>query len=133
MTLPEICVGAIAVVEGECLFIKRANEPNLDTWSIPGGRVENGESLTEAVEREFFEETGIVGDCGAFVGWSELISTNSHKVILDFEIETNGRPIPIPSSDAREAKWVPLKDLSHLKIADGLEAFLIRHGYVEGK
>ena len=114
MTLPEICVGAIAVVEGECLFIKRANEPNLDTWSIPGGRVENGESLTEAVEREFFEETGIVGDCGAFVGWSELISTNSHKVILDFEIETNGRPIPIPSSDAREAKCGFLLKIYHI-------------------
>ena len=133
MALPEVCVGAIAVVEGDCLLIKRANEPNSGTWSIPGGRVENGESLTEAVEREFFEETGIIGDCGSFVGWTELISTKSHKVILDFEIETNGRPIPVPSSDAREAKWVPLKDLALIEVAEGLEEFLIRHGYIDGK
>ena len=60
---PELCVGAIAVEGGRLLLIRRGRGPAQGRWSVPGGRLERGETLAEAVVREVAEETGLEAVC----------------------------------------------------------------------
>src|SRR3954453_20131468 len=63
------CVGAVVHdTAGRLLLIRRGHDPHRGSWSLPGGRVESGESVAEAVEREVLEETGLVVRAGATVG-----------------------------------------------------------------
>ena len=130
MIRPELCVGAIAIIDGKILLVKRKTEPEIGKWSIPGGHVDIGESLESAVERELYEETGLRGKCKIFVGSGEVISDNSHKVILDFEVVIEGNSEPIPATDAIASMWIPLVDINSLEMADGLETFLEENGYI---
>ena len=68
---PELCAGAVAVDHGLLLLVKRGTDPGKGLWSLPGGRVESGESVVAAVVRELKEETGLQGVCGSLVGWVE--------------------------------------------------------------
>ena len=87
---PEVCVGAVVVDDARLLLVQRGRGPGVGWWSVPGGRVEPGESLARAVERELHEETGLVGSCGAFLGWVERIDDDHHFVILDFTVAVTG-------------------------------------------
>jgi 8-oxo-dGTP diphosphatase len=129
---PEVCVGAVAVTDGRLLLIRRGHGPAAGEWSIPGGRVELGETLAEAVVRELAEETGLEAVCDDLVGWVERIGEDHHFVILDFLVTVLDGPekAPVPGGDAAEAAWVPLEEVSHLRLADGLAEFLHEHGIV---
>jgi 8-oxo-dGTP diphosphatase len=125
---PEVCVGAIVVDEEELLLIRRGRGPAQGEWSIPGGRVEPGELLAEAVVRELLEETGLEGICEDLVGWAERIGPDHHYVILDFRVTLLERREPTAGDDAAEARWVPLVDVAELSLAEGLAEFLHDHG-----
>ncbi|HET9442838.1 MAG TPA: NUDIX domain-containing protein [Acidimicrobiales bacterium] len=125
---PEVCVGAIVVDEGDLLVIRRGWAPGEGRWSIPGGRVERGEMLAEAVVRELAEETGLEGICEDLVGWTERIDDDHHFVILDFRVTLLERGVPVAGHDALEARWVPLFDVADLDLVEGLAEFLHDHG-----
>jgi 8-oxo-dGTP diphosphatase len=127
---PELCVGAIAVAGERLLLVRRGNGPAAGAWSVPGGRVEPGETLAEAVVRELAEETGIEGVCDHLVGWVERIGPSSHYVILDFAVTVLSDPDvpPTAGGDAAEAAWVPLEQVAYLALVDGLAEFLHEHG-----
>ncbi len=124
----EVAVGAVAVDEEQILLIRRGRGPAAGCWSVPGGRVEFGETLAEAVVRELREETGLVGVCGQFVGWVERIGDGHHFVILDFWVTILGSPEPVAGDDAAEAAWVPLVDVAELSLVEGLAEFLHDNG-----
>ncbi len=126
---PEVAVGAIVLYDGSMLLVKRGTEPHRGRWSIPGGRVEAGETLAEAVEREVFEETGLAVSCGAFVGCVERISDEHHFVILDFLASTvDAAPRPIAGTDADEARFVSTQMMFTIDLVDGLFDFFVEHG-----
>lgn len=127
---PEVCVGAIVVDEDELLLIRRGRGAAQGEWSVPGGRVEAGELLAEAVVRELLEETGLEGICEDLVGWAERIGDDHHYVILDFRVTLLERAEPTAGDDAAEARWVPLTDVAELNLVDGLAEFLHDHGIV---
>jgi len=127
---PVVAVGGVAVVDGAVLLVRRGTEPQVGRWSIPGGRVEAGESLGAAVEREVREETGVAVGCGPFLGWAERIGDGHHFVILDFAATVTSRR-PSAGDDAAEAMWVPLADVPGVDLVEGLEAFLRRHRVLE--
>ncbi|HXQ60839.1 MAG TPA: NUDIX domain-containing protein [Acidimicrobiales bacterium] len=126
--VPVVAVGGIAVVEGALLMVQRARPPGVGRWTVPGGRVEPGESVVAAVERELMEETALAVRCGPFVGWAERRGMDHHFVILDFEVTVTGETTPTAGGDAAAAVWVPLAEVVALDLVEGLEDFLIRHG-----
>lgn len=112
------------------LLVRRAHSPAPDTWAVPGGRVERGETLAEAVTRELREETGLEGVCGRLIGVSELIPDDGgeeHIVILGFEVSLFASAEPVAGSDASEACWTPLGDVADMRLTPGLAEFLHDH------
>jgi 8-oxo-dGTP diphosphatase len=128
---PEVCVGAIVVSAGEILLVRRGRGPAQGDWSLPGGRVEGGELLVEAVVRELREETGLRGVCGELVGWVERIGEGYHFVIFDFEVTTLDDTRPVAGDDAAEVAWVPLGEAPALQLAEGLAEFLADHEIID--
>jgi 8-oxo-dGTP diphosphatase len=124
-------VGAVAVDSGRLLMIRRGRGPAAGTWSVPGGRVEPGETLAEAVVRELAEETGVEGVCGSLIDWVERIDDEHHFVILDFAVEVLEGVEPVPGDDATEAAWVPLDRVADLQLVDGLAELLHAHGILD--
>jgi ADP-ribose pyrophosphatase YjhB (NUDIX family) len=95
---------------------------------VPGGRVEAGETIRDAVVREVAEETGLEVRCGDLLGWAERIGPRHHFVILDFVITVTGGRQPVAGDDAAEARWFPLASVPQLALVDGLARFLRDHG-----
>jgi 8-oxo-dGTP diphosphatase len=126
--MPEVCVGAIALDDDRLLLIRRGRGPAAGEWSIPGGRVEPGETLAEAVVRELAEETGVEGICEQLVGWVERIGDERHFVILDFAVTVLEATTPVAGSDAAEAAWVDLNEVASYRLVEGLADFLHEHG-----
>ncbi len=125
---PEVCVGAVAVADDRLLLIRRGHGPAAGEWSVPGGRVEGGETLAEAVVREVAEETGLEAVCDDLVGWVERIGADHHFVILDFTVTVLEPDTLVAGDDAVEAAWVPLDQVASLRLVDGLAEFLQENG-----
>jgi len=127
---PEVSVGAIVVRAGRLLLVRRGRGAAVGQWSVPGGRVEWGETLADAVVRELREETGLDGVCEDAVGWVERIGADYHYVIVDFLVRvTNGEAHA--ADDASDVAWVDVGDVSAWPpVVDGLVDFLVEHGIV---
>lgn len=125
---PEPCVGAVALDRDRLLLVQRGRGVGVGTWSLPGGRVEAGETLAEAVLRELAEETGLDALCGDMVGWVERIGDDHHWVIVDFHVTVISDRDPVAGDDAAAVAWVPLAEVTDLPLADGLAEFLADHG-----
>jgi ADP-ribose pyrophosphatase YjhB (NUDIX family) len=128
VTRPELCVGAVAVADEELLLVRRGRGPGAGRWSVPGGRVEAGETICDAVVREVAEETGLQVRCGELLGWAERIGPQHHFVILDFAVTVTDRRRPVAADDAAEASWFPLSSVPRVALVDGLAVFLRDHG-----
>lgn len=128
MTGPLVAVGAVAVLDGSLLLVRRGRGPAAGEWSVPGGHVELGETLQVAVVREVIEETGLEVVVDRFLGWVERIGEFPdpyHFVILDFAVTVlDPLAAPVAGDDAAEVAWVPLPELSELRLVDGLYDFL---------
>lgn len=129
---PEVAVGAVCRHEGRLLVVRRAQPPAQGSWTVPGGRVERGETLAAAVERELAEETGLRGRCGPLLGWVERIDEAHHFVILDFAVEVDDPTPARAGSDAAELAWVTPEELASLPLVPGLLAFLRQAGVLPG-
>jgi 8-oxo-dGTP diphosphatase len=128
---PIVGVGAVIVKDGKAIIIKRANEPYRGQWSIPGGRVELGESLVDAVRREMKEETGLDVAVGPLIEVFERIQRQDgrvqhHFVIVDYLCTCVGGAL-CAGDDADDAVWVTSEQLTHYDIRDSAVA-VIRKG-----
>lgn len=125
MPTPELCVSAVVVDDDRLLLVRRGRGRAQGDWALPGGRVEPGETLAEAVVRELLEETGIEGVCGHLLGVCELIDDDGpHQVVLGHLVTLMEATEPQAGDDAAEARWVPLIDVAELRLAPGLAEFL---------
>lgn len=127
---PDVAVGAVVVDGNDLLLVRRGRGAAQGRWSVPGGRIEFGETAAEAVIRELHEETGLVGLCGDFLGWVELIDDEHHHVVLDFDVVVLDRAEPRAGGDAAEARWVDVIEVCDLELAPGMIEFLHDVGVV---
>ena len=119
--VPRVAVGAIVFRDGRVLLVKRGRPPSQGLWAIPGGRVELGETLQAAAEREISEETGLTIRAGNPAYTFDAIERDAagrirfHYVIVDLLADyLDGEPRP--GDDAREARWVAPQDLAELPV-----------------
>jgi len=110
--LPQAGVGAVIWRGAEAvLVVRRGKEPGLGEWSLPGGAVEPGETLREALAREVAEETGLAIETGDLIDVVDLISRDAHGalayhyVLADFSALWRGGEARA-ASDILECKWV---------------------------
>ena len=126
-------VGAVIFRGDEVLLVKRGRAPALGKWSIPGGLVELGERLDEAVRREVLEETGLEVKVVDLVAALDRVIPDGggrleyHYILLDFLCEITGGQ-PHAATDADECMFVPLEELCCYDMTRGTEK-VIRHAF----
>ena len=134
---PRAGVGAVVLDGDRVVLVRRGAPPSQGKWSIPGGLIDLGERLEEAVVREVEEECGlrvrILGLCGVLdrvvraerPGVSDPAPVRYHYVLIDYvavPVEGDLRA----GSDAAEARWVPVVELPRYETTDALATMIHR-------
>ena len=117
-------MGAIAVCDEGLLLVRRAHPPSRGRWSLPGGRVQPGETAQQALRREVAEETGLIVEIGPLVG--EVTRPGVADVtyrIQDFRVTAVGGVL-VAGDDASEVAWVPIDEVAGYPLSAGLLATL---------
>ena len=119
---PLVGVGAVIVQNHRVLLIRRGQAPLLGEWSLPGGVLECGETLREAVVREAGEETGLAVETGEMLGVYERVIRGDegpvryHYVLIDFLCRPIGGDLKA-GSDAADVRWFTREELPALNLA----------------
>jgi 8-oxo-dGTP diphosphatase len=118
---PIVGVGAVVIDADRVLLVRRARPPLQGHWSLPGGAVELGETLASAIQREVFEETGVVVSVGPIVEVLDRIHTDAegrveyHYVLIDYLCSMVGGALR-PQSDAADATWAHRHELARFSL-----------------
>lgn len=116
---PVLAVAGVAFDEGRVLLVQRGRGSAIGQWSVPGGRVERGELLAQALVRELREETGLEVEVGPLVTVVERVAGDHHYVILDYLVRITGGTLRA-GDDADAARWVRWDELAELPLTEGL-------------
>ena len=120
---PQLAVSAAIFRDGRVLLVRRARSPAKGFYSLPGGRVEYGESLTTALHREVDEETGLRIELVGLAGWREVLphaAGTGHYLIMSFAARWLDRE-PRLNEEHDDFKWLAPDALGGLKLTGGLE------------
>jgi ADP-ribose pyrophosphatase YjhB (NUDIX family) len=128
---PILGVGALIIESGKILLVERGREPLKDWWSLPGGVVETGEHLEEALRREVREETGLEVEIICLLEIFERIMLDAdgrpeyHYVLMDYLCRPAGGDL-LAADDASRVAWVSEAGLQGLKITEGTPAVIAK-------
>jgi ADP-ribose pyrophosphatase YjhB (NUDIX family) len=122
-------VGAVIKDDlGRLLLIKRGHAPGAGLWSLPGGRIEPGETDADALVREIREETGLAAEAGHLLGTVRRPARDGDVFdIRDYTATVTGGTLR-PGDDAADARWVDAIELESLPITEGLTEALTNWG-----
>jgi 8-oxo-dGTP diphosphatase len=119
---PQLAVSAAIFRDGKILLVRRARSPAKGRYSLPGGRVEFGETLHAALHREVDEETALKIEIAGLAGWREVVpgtSGGGHYVIMSFAARwSSGEPVLNDEHD--DFRWLAPESLGDLNVTDGL-------------
>ena len=123
---PQLAVSAAIFRDGKILLVRRARSPAKGFYSLPGGRVEFGETLHVALHREVDEETALKIEIVDLAGWREVVpgtSGGGHYLIMSFAARwTAGEPVLNDEHD--DFKWLTPDALGDLKVTGGLQEII---------
>jgi 8-oxo-dGTP diphosphatase len=123
---PQLAVSAAIFRDGKILLVRRARSPANGFYSLPGGRVEFGESLHTALHREVDEETGLKIEIKGLAGWREVLPTapgSGHYLIMSFAARWIGKE-PVLNDEHDDFKWLAPDALGDLKVTGGLDTVI---------
>jgi len=121
---PVVAVGAFVFDrDGRVLLVQRGRPPGEGLWTVPGGRLEPGETLVQGVAREVREETGLIVEVGVLACVVEHISDGYHYVILDYLARPIGGTLAA-ATDVTDAKFID--DVTALPLTSGLAPLIER-------
>jgi 8-oxo-dGTP diphosphatase len=119
---PQLAVSAAIFRDDRILLVRRAKSPARGLYSLPGGRVEFGETLHTALHREVDEETGLKIDIAGLAGWREVVpgmGGGGHYLIMSFAARwIAGEPMLNDEHD--DFRWLAPEGLDDLRVTDGL-------------
>lgn len=136
--IPQVAVSCAVFRPGtrgslqEILLVRRNQNPGLGLWSLPGGKLNWGESISEAAEREIWEETGLkcsfVDVFGALdvIGRDEKSGKEWHFVVVNCLAESKlSDSVPKAADDVSETRWCDISRIpNHLECTEGLEKII---------
>jgi ADP-ribose pyrophosphatase YjhB (NUDIX family) len=120
---PQLAVSAAIFRDDKILLARRARSPGKGFYSLPGGRVEFGESLHTALHREVDEETGLKIEIIGLAGWREVLPETSgggHYLIMSFAARWTARE-PHLNDELDDFRWLAPDALGDLKVTGGLQ------------
>ena len=135
---PLVGVGAILLRRDRILMAQRGKEPLKGWWSLPGGALEIGESLHDAVCREVREETGLeIEPLGVLEIFERIMRDDTgapeyHYVLIDYVCRVTGGTL-FPGDDVCAVEWVRRRDLSGFQITEGTQAVIEKAFRERGK
>jgi 8-oxo-dGTP diphosphatase len=120
---PQLAVSAAIFRDDKILLVRRARPPAKGFYSLPGGRVEFGETLHTAVQREVDEETGLKIEIVGLAGWREVLpgtGGGGHYLILSFAARWIANE-PVLNDEHDDFKWLEPDALGDLQVTGGLQ------------
>jgi 8-oxo-dGTP diphosphatase len=132
-TRPYLAVSAAIFRDGRVLIVRRDRPPSHGLYTLPGGGVELGETLEQAVIREVREETGLDIEPLALAGYRQVITRDPngtierHFVILPFAARWIASDISL-NEELAEANWLLPSELAGLKTTEGLAEIVAAAG-----
>jgi 8-oxo-dGTP diphosphatase len=121
-TRPQLAVSAVIFRDGRLLLVRRARSPAKGFYSLPGGRVEFGESLHTALRREVNEETGLQIEIVGLAGWREVLPESKgggHYLIMSFAARWIANDVVL-NEELDDYKWLSPGEFGDLKLTGGL-------------
>jgi ADP-ribose pyrophosphatase YjhB (NUDIX family) len=116
-------VSAAVFRDGKVLLVRRARSPGKGTYSLPGGRVEFGETLHVALHREVAEETSLGIEIVDLAGWREVMPTaegRGHYVIMSFAAHWRAGDVVL-NEELDDHQWLAPDTIGDLRITPGLQ------------
>ena len=120
---PQLAVSAAIFRDDNILLVRRARSPGKGFYSLPGGRVEFGESLHTALHREVDEETALKIEIAGLAGWREVLPEapgSGHYLIMSFAARWSSGE-PVLNDELDDFRWLAPDSLGDLKLTGGLE------------
>jgi ADP-ribose pyrophosphatase YjhB (NUDIX family) len=119
---PQLAVSGAIFRNGKALLVRRARWPGKGLYSLPGGRVEFGESLHTALHREVDEETGLRIEIAGLAGWRELLpgpSSGGHYLIMSFAARWTAGEVAL-NDEHDDFRWLDPNRIGELEVTGGL-------------
>jgi ADP-ribose pyrophosphatase YjhB (NUDIX family) len=124
---PQLAVSAAIFRDDKILLVRRARSPAKGFYSLPGGRVEFGETLHQALHREIDEETALRIEIVGLAGWREVVpgtGGGGHYLIMSFAARWSAGE-PVLNDELDDFQWLKPDGLGDLRVTGGLQEIIL--------